>query len=362
MAAYYNEHDKHAAAWLRQLVADGLIADGIVDHRSIANVTARDLDGFTQCHFFAGVGIWSYALRKAGWPDDRPVWTGSCPCQSFSQAGTKKGLSDKRHLWPVWYELIRELEPEYVFGEQVSSKNAEPWIDVVSAQMENQGYAFGALDSSSAVVGAPHLRQRFYFSAMRLEQSERDGSQRRLSRRTNTERQTIDRSAGCNSTIGWMGHGSQQSGKRNTGKLPETEAQGDSQRIEDGCERDRHSDASENVEQLSDTASERCRETREISARPSERPADDRSAVNGFWRDSVWLSFKDGKARPVESVFTEVADGYSSPLVQSSDQGPSIYATSEARAMRIKGYGNAINAINAEHARIFIECVIETEL
>ena len=80
MSAYYNEFDPKAAAWLRELIKRGLIADGVVDERSILDVSADDLVGFTQCHFFAGIGGWSYALRLAGWSDDQPVWTGSPPC------------------------------------------------------------------------------------------------------------------------------------------------------------------------------------------------------------------------------------------------------------------------------------------
>lgn len=116
--AYYNEHDKFAAAWLRELIKEGLIADGDVDERDIQDVQAADLAGYAQCHFFAGIGGWSYALRLAGWPDNRPVWTGSCPCQPFSQAGRGCGETDERHLWPVWFPLIAELKPATVFGEQ----------------------------------------------------------------------------------------------------------------------------------------------------------------------------------------------------------------------------------------------------
>ena len=91
MTAYYNEFDPKAAAWLRQLIINGDIADGTVDERSIIEVEASDLEGFTQHHFFAGVGVWSYALRNAGWGDDRPVATASLPCQPFSAAGNQKG-------------------------------------------------------------------------------------------------------------------------------------------------------------------------------------------------------------------------------------------------------------------------------
>ena len=91
MSAYYNEHDPKAAAWLRELIQAGEIPAGDVDERSIVEVQPADLARYTQCHFFAGIGGWSYALRLAGWPTDRPVWTGSCPCQPFSSAGKSGG-------------------------------------------------------------------------------------------------------------------------------------------------------------------------------------------------------------------------------------------------------------------------------
>ena len=88
MHAYYNEIKPEAAAWLRELIKGGHIASGVVDERPIQDVAPEDLKGFTRCHFFAGIGVWDYALAAARWPKDRPVWTGSCPCQPFSAAGT----------------------------------------------------------------------------------------------------------------------------------------------------------------------------------------------------------------------------------------------------------------------------------
>ncbi|MGS1845962.1 DNA cytosine methyltransferase [Klebsiella michiganensis] len=164
-AAYYNEIDPFAAQWLRNLIAGGHIAPGEVDERSIEDVTPDDLRGFTQCHFFAGIGVWSHSLRLAGWPDDRPVWTGSCPCQPFSAAGKGDGFADERHLWPHFFHLISECRPQHVFGEQVAAGNANVWFDLVQADLEGMGYAFGLVPFTSAGIGAPHIRERVYWVA-----------------------------------------------------------------------------------------------------------------------------------------------------------------------------------------------------
>ena len=163
MNAYYNENDPFAADWLEALIADGQLPRGFVDQRDIHEVAARDLEGFSQCHFFAGIGGWPVALRLAGWPDDAPVWTGSCPCQPFSAAGKRKGVADARHLWPEFRRLIGEREPSVVFGEQVASKDGREWLAGVRADLEALDYAVGAADLCAAGSGAPHIRQRLFW-------------------------------------------------------------------------------------------------------------------------------------------------------------------------------------------------------
>jgi DNA (cytosine-5)-methyltransferase 1 len=100
VSAYYNEHDKFNVEWLKHLMAAGVIAPGEIDGRDIQQVRAEELRGFTQCHFFAGIGVWSYALRCAGWPDTERAWTGSCPCQPFSVSGKRADLCRKPVLLP----------------------------------------------------------------------------------------------------------------------------------------------------------------------------------------------------------------------------------------------------------------------
>lgn len=161
--AYYNDSDKYVCAWLGNLQNDGAIPAGDIDCRSISDVEAKDLDGYDQCHFFAGIGGWPLALRLAGWPDTLPVWTGSPPCQPFSLMGKRCGTADKRHQWPQWFRLIEQCRPSTIFGEQVAS--ARLWIDHAFADLEAIGYACGAADLPAACVGSPQNRARLWFVA-----------------------------------------------------------------------------------------------------------------------------------------------------------------------------------------------------
>ena len=172
---YYNEFDPKAAEWLRELIRGGHIPAGDVDERSIVEVRPADLVGYAQCHFFAGIGGWSLALHLAGWPDDRPVWTGSCPCQPFSCAGKQMGRADPRHLWPSFRRLINRCQPPVVIGEQVASAAGRLWLAGVRANLETMGYAVRASDLCSAGVGSPNIRQRLYWMANAFEQRRSEG-------------------------------------------------------------------------------------------------------------------------------------------------------------------------------------------
>ncbi|HEE0537545.1 TPA: DNA cytosine methyltransferase [Klebsiella pneumoniae] len=303
--AYYNEIDPFAAQWLRNLIAAGHIAPGEVDERSIEDVTPDDLKGFTQCHFFAGIGVWSHSLRLAGWPDDRPVWTGSCPCQPFSAAGKGDGFADERHLWPHFFHLISERRPQHVFGEQVAAGNANVWFDLVQADLEGMGYAFGLVPFTSAGIGAPHIRERAYWVANatgQLHHQCNDGTNE-LGRKGNPEQNR-------------MGGGIGGLGNANVARL----------------ERLGGNDGAAGWEGTTGPAT-----APGVLLRPLE--------VNGFWRDADWLLCRDGKWRPVEPGTFPLVDGASSRLVRKQPGVAGLARmASRNRTGRLKGYGNAINA------------------
>ena len=380
MSAYYNEIDPYAAAWLRNLIKDGHIADGVVDERSISDVKPEELYEFTQCHFFAGIGVWSHALRSAGWEDNRPVWTGSCPCQPFSGAGTRKGMADERHLWPHWFHLIEECQPPTVFGEQVASKDGLGWIDLVQADMEGADYAIGAFDLCSAGFGAPHIRQRLWFVA----DTDNPRSQGWISGRSDTQRQDQHRHIGRSGTTDRLAyaeseqgasrdHGGEpretgepqqiQSGGSGSGTVGVDNAIGNGRHegrnrdhegdvgqkpdpvVEDGrvgdTQHDGQSASSEQRSNDQDAPDDKKEQIVPVQSEGASISRDDRSGdggkgggdtetrayeTNGFWADADWLLCRDGKWRPVRPQSFPLAHG------------------ATARVGRLRAYGNAITA------------------
>lgn len=197
---YFNEWDPKTAAWLRELIRRGHLPDGIVDERSITEVAPEDLKGFAQHHFFAGIGGWPLALKLAGWPEDAPVCTGSPPCQPFSVAGKRGGRDDSRHLAPAFLDLIAELRPPAIFGEQVSAAIKELWLDALFVELEDEGYTCASAVLPACSVGAPHKRDRLFFGAIDL---------------ADTNRQRWERERGNGNTQGRKGPNFRQAGLLN---------------------------------------------------------------------------------------------------------------------------------------------------
>lgn len=324
MNAYYNEFDKYPSAWLNNLITGGLIAAGHVDERSITDVLPEDVIDKTQCHWFAGIGVWSYALRLAGWPDSRPVWTASLPCQPWSSAGKGGKFEDERHLWPVFFRLVKECRPPVIFGEQVSSKDGLEWFATVQADLENAGYAVAAFDTCAAGVGAPHIRQRLYWMAYLPSESSRAGlcntksagvrryqpcnsssisgmehsdsqrQQRWIHRRKNKEWEAVNRSTGCHITTGGLAYYDDK-------QRPYSFVTGGPGNLQ--------SEWNEDAEASSGYS-------RALWSMPFDL----------FWRDADWLFCQDGKWRPVEPESFPLADGIAN------------------RVGKLRAYGNAIVA------------------
>ena len=197
---YYNDNEPYVCDWLENLILFGHLPNGIVDRRPIQEITPNDLKGFTQCHFFAGIGGWSLALKLAQWPETLPIWTGSCPCQPFSVAGKQKGFEDERDLWPAWFHLQKKCRPPVIFGEQVA--NATDWLSRVRSDLGGVEYAMGGMPIEAACAGAAQYRDRFWFVAerdnpeWRTEESRGNNDNRAYTKREKSNRHTPERGAG----------------------------------------------------------------------------------------------------------------------------------------------------------------------
>jgi DNA (cytosine-5)-methyltransferase 1 len=334
---YYNEIDPYCAAWLQNLMDAGHIPLGFIDTRSIEDVTPEELREYDQCHFFAGISGWPLALRLAGWPDSRPAWTGSCPCQPFSAAGKGAGFADERHLWPAWQHLIAQCRPAVIFGEQVASKAVDAWIDLVHADLEGMGYAFGAIAFPAAGIGAPHIRDRTYWMA-NTDDAGLEGRGRVLER------------AG-KFTVGADGLGDRLANAEHDGRdRPEgsaaiTHRDESNQWLPDGDRAVRGLANSASVRQRTDGNRSDGNGAFQLEGAEQGRDGFNSGATcegpgptNGQWADADWLGCTDGRWRPVEPGTFPLAHGV------------------PGRVGRLRAYGNAIvPAQAAEFVAAFLE-------
>lgn len=102
---------------------------------------------------------------------DGRVWRGKVhilsagyPCQPFSSAGKRRGADDPRHLWPEVARIARELEPEWIFCENVEG-HINLGLAEVGEELRAMGYAPKAGIFTAAEVGANHRRRRIFILA-----------------------------------------------------------------------------------------------------------------------------------------------------------------------------------------------------
>lgn len=362
-SAIYNEIDAFPAQWLRNLIAAGHVAPGAVDERSIVDLTADDVSGPGQRHFFAGIGVWSHALRLAGVSDDADVWTASCPCQPFSGAGRKGGFADERHLWPHLFRLVEERRPPILFGEQVASADGLEWLDAVSADLERAGYTFGAADTCAAGVGAPHIRQRLYFVAYaddfdgRLHVPGRQPGRENAQACGRCETGDVADADGAGPQDGrtrWPAldggaDGARPTDDRGTRGLVDARGARGRRNARADARAEAASSGARSLDRrvgdepratgadgwLADADLAHAVDGDESRGRRLVQPSQD--AVTGFWSACDWIRCTDGKSRPVEPGTQPLAHGI------------------VGRVGRLRAYGNAIVA---QQAATFIKAAI----
>lgn len=322
MTHWYNEIDPFVAEWCENITGCA------VDRRSIKEVQPHDLAGVTRAHFFAGLGTWDLALELAGWPAEREVWTGSCPCQPFSVAGKRKGAADDRHLFPAWFRLIRECRPGAIFGEQVASEDGLGWLDAVFDALESEGYACGAAVLPAAGVGAPHKRERIFFVADRESERRHGGKVATQGIRGSAQRLAVlaDRSgARLEERGGERGNALEE--------LPAAQRDGVAGRL-----------ARAHGQRLEEQGLHAGRRRQEQAAANERGPWD--------LDQCEWRLCADGKARPVEPGLEPVVDGVSFRLAD----GRARADTSRAKLIEAIG-----NAIVPQVAALFVESFLESK-
>lgn len=132
------------------------------------------------------------------WQGKINVLTGGFPCQPFSCAGQRKGAEDDRYLWPEMLRAIREIQPDWVVGENVAGiltmvqpggetplgseetlfgednrkrtlYRQEYVVETVCNDLEREGYSVQPVVIPACAVGAPHRRDRVFFIARRAD-------------------------------------------------------------------------------------------------------------------------------------------------------------------------------------------------
>ena len=126
------------------------------------------------------------------WRGEIDILTGGFPCQPFSCAGQRKGADDNRYLWPEMLRAIREIQPSWVVGENVTGllsmvqsgeeakvgrtddifeenyiyrKEQRFTLDEICEGLERAGYAVQPFVIPACAVGAPHRRDRVWIVA-----------------------------------------------------------------------------------------------------------------------------------------------------------------------------------------------------
>ena len=112
--------------------------------------------------------IWDDVATFNGreWEGRVDVVSGGFPCQPFSAASRGRRVAVNR--WPDMRRIIAEVDPSFVFAENVS----QAAIDTAADELESMGYSTKAVALSAADLGANHIRERYWLLAYTNDQSE----------------------------------------------------------------------------------------------------------------------------------------------------------------------------------------------
>lgn len=132
---------------------------------------------------FAPAPIWTDVKSFDGRPYRGHIDTilAGYPCQPFSAAGQRKGEDDPRHLWPDVARIAREIEPEWLFLENVAG-HVSLGLEAVLRELCDMGFTPATGLFSAAETGAPHKRERVFIVAHASRRRGGEGPQSEMKR------------------------------------------------------------------------------------------------------------------------------------------------------------------------------------
>lgn len=156
-------------------IGGGILAGQMLGHRPIVAVEKNEFcravlaDRFPELELHEDVKLFDGSPYR----NRISLIAGGFPCQPFSCAGKMLAEDDPRYLWPEMARIIEEVQPEWVFCENVSIKAfAGPYRD-----LRRLGFTVPeALNLGAVDVGLPHRRNRWWLLA------HSDGAGRQLER------------------------------------------------------------------------------------------------------------------------------------------------------------------------------------
>jgi DNA (cytosine-5)-methyltransferase 1 len=147
----YVEFNEYCQRVIAQRIKDGIFDDAPI---------------FGDIRSFISEG---YADSYQGLVD---VITAGFPCQPFSVAGKRAASDDPRNMWPQTMEVIRRVQPQFCFLENVpgllsatvddESGRSVQYFGAILRDLSEGGFDARWCVVSAADVGAPHLRKRLW--------------------------------------------------------------------------------------------------------------------------------------------------------------------------------------------------------
>ena len=160
---YYHEPDEYLAQWILNLINAGHLPYGQIDTRDIREIRPSEINCFSQCHFFAGIGIWALSLERVGWPYHTPIWTASFS-REHDRAASGSIETDVTD-WAAFCWLANQCRPRVAIGDKITAYAGLAWIDDLSGNMASNDYAFWTTNICASSIGSPHIDQRLLFMA-----------------------------------------------------------------------------------------------------------------------------------------------------------------------------------------------------